>query len=468
MTPITGSEYPCCSNCCSTEESYSYQSHLNVKSDEVTVRQALSLIYPLEPQFQSTDEVWTLCHNCCDTLTRLYLLFEEFKNLCSRIPSTDSSVTKNSKSNSDSNAECDLLPSRLSDFGDLQIKKEDPLCLGGVGTNEGIGMRLRRRTLRRNSFLKELTIKVVPIDHEKIKAELKPLLPCSTETDEHELQFPPDISDTESPPGKKGAKRGRRRTNAKKLKKQAKTKKDSGVDPDSTLTEDKESGDRKPPNRQLSRAPGSKIRRRSNRRANIRYVCAEEGCPFEAQKKEDYLEHLSITHGKEGVELIPLNASDAHVCFICNSVFNSEEELSHHCSLTHIPFVKVRSHHCTQCSKSFVNKNDLRNHEALHTLTTSYACDQCPFKTRRTQELERHCRLIHLQEKNFFCSVCNKGFALRWQLIDHERVHREERMFTCTEAGCFKSFKTPSNLRQHRELHRGAKYVCHICGQSYR
>jgi len=212
-----------------------------------------------------------------------------------------------------------------------------------------------------------------------------------------------------------------------------------------------------------------KVSVKARRVALLRYICAEEGCGFEAQEKAEYMEHMETAHGKTDVQLIPVqDESDDSVCLICNYVFTSEAELASHCSSNHIPSIRIRSHACAECPKRFVTTRDLRNHEKTHVISDGFACDKCPFRTKRAQELERHRKLVHLQEKNFFCPVCEKGYALKWQLNDHARIHGEERNFLCSELGCGKAFRTPSNLRQHQELHRGSKYVCDICGQAYR
>ncbi|XP_076810518.1 uncharacterized protein LOC143453213 [Clavelina lepadiformis] len=66
----------------------------------------------------------------------------------------------------------------------------------------------------------------------------------------------------------------------------------------------------------------------------------------------------------------------------------------------------------------------------------------------------------------FQCTLCDKRFASRRTLKQHNMVHTEERPFTCTY--CSKTFRRRSHLACHERTHTGEKpYKCAICGKSY-
>lgn len=55
----------------------------------------------------------------------------------------------------------------------------------------------------------------------------------------------------------------------------------------------------------------------------------------------------------------------------------------------------IFSYKCGQCDKSFVRRNDLRTHEALHSATLEHICDTCGQKFKRASYLKRHSKTRH-------------------------------------------------------------------------
>jgi len=59
------------------------------------------------------------------------------------------------------------------------------------------------------------------------------------------------------------------------------------------------------------------------------------------------------------------------------------------------------------------------------------------------------------------CSVCGKAFARKYTLVQHLRIHTNERTHKCPVEGCGKDFVQKANLSQHMRYHTGEKpYVC--------
>jgi len=83
-----------------------------------------------------------------------------------------------------------------------------------------------------------------------------------------------------------------------------------------------------------------------------------------------------------------------------------------------------------------------------------FICDQCGATTKRSQELIRHKRLIHTEERNFVCEICERGFVEQWQLQKHMKIHGNQKDFECTEEGCTKTFRFSANLSQHMKIHK--------------
>mmetsp|Transcript_35537 Transcript_35537/g.141710 ORF Transcript_35537/g.141710 Transcript_35537/m.141710 type:complete len:312 (-) Transcript_35537:2346-3281(-) len=83
-----------------------------------------------------------------------------------------------------------------------------------------------------------------------------------------------------------------------------------------------------------------------------------------------------------------------------------------------------------------------------------------PSESRSMDNLAEHVRGISVQEpsvKNCKCNVCGKSFAKKYTLIQHQRIHNNERTHKCPIEGCGKDFVQRANLSQHMRYHTGEK-----------
>lgn len=113
------------------------------------------------------------------------------------------------------------------------------------------------------------------------------------------------------------------------------------------------------------------------------------------------------------------------------------------------------------CGRSPVRANSM---EREQTFLEKRVCRVCGQIFSRDCDLIRHMDEIHMGERAFKCSNCDKEFARRNHLAIHLRIHTGERPHTCPF--CKRAFAQRSNLNVHLRTHTGEKpYFCKSCGK---
>ncbi|CAI9732748.1 finger 2 homolog [Octopus vulgaris] len=132
---------------------------------------------------------------------------------------------------------------------------------------------------------------------------------------------------------------------------------------------------------------------------------------------------------------------------------------------SNMPYTPPKLFKCNTCEKVFAQKVNLQNHERTHTGQKPYVCLVCLKAFSQRTNLRNHER-IHSGERPYICLVCSKSFSQRTNLRNHERIHSGERPYKCLT--CSKAFSQLTNLRNHERIHTGIKpYTCSVCLKSF-
>ncbi|XP_073403829.1 uncharacterized protein [Dendrobates tinctorius] len=120
---------------------------------------------------------------------------------------------------------------------------------------------------------------------------------------------------------------------------------------------------------------------------------------------------------------------------------------------------------CSVCDKSFNQKSQLVRHERNHTGEKPFPCSECGKCYSNKSRLVRHQR-IHTGEKPFSCTECGKCFNQKTNLVTHLKIHTGEKPYSCLDCG--KCFKQKSELVTHLRIHTGEKpFSCSTCGKCF-
>ena len=111
-------------------------------------------------------------------------------------------------------------------------------------------------------------------------------------------------------------------------------------------------------------------------------------------------------------------------CDVCGDQFADSSSLSTHLQSTHLD---LSTHSCSQCTKSFYLKENLRKHVVL-----------CHPDTR---------------PRPWVCPHCTRPFLTKRHLSSHLSTHSREKPHVC--ADCGRTFRRSSNLQQHaKAMHK--------------
>ncbi|XP_055606519.1 zinc finger protein 19-like [Uranotaenia lowii] len=209
------------------------------------------------------------------------------------------------------------------------------------------------------------------------------------------------------------------------------------------------------------------------KRENRVYPCVECGETF---KTYDEMKSHSLIHPENhvvcevcGVALKNAYSLKAHMerhedsrkysCEYCDYSANTKLSLKSHMNI-HTQDNKTK--HCEVCGVAFRTTSRLKRHMEGHENERKYACEQCPARFNTTNALRNHHIRVHMAIRHP-CEHCDKTFDQKIALRDHvERVHHIQTNFVCEI--CVVTFDSQEKLDVHHQRHSNPKPLeCSIC-----
>ena len=127
--------------------------------------------------------------------------------------------------------------------------------------------------------------------------------------------------------------------------------------------------------------------------------------------------------------------------------------------------IKKLACHYEGCEKTFNRQARLSEHLRSHTNTRPFKCSHCPKDFLRDSHLKHHVKSAHSDIRDYTCSHagCGKSFATGTRLRRHEATHSGENKHTCTGYDdCNQTFRKKETLHRHiLQAHQNIKpFAC--------
>ena len=190
-------------------------------------------------------------------------------------------------------------------------------------------------------------------------------------------------------------------------------------------------------------------------------------CDKTFTSRADYKKHESENHVKDGMIVCPYPNCDKK--YKATETRYGQSKLIVRHILRHKGKQEEESFVCPECGKTFKNRGSLRPHMALHKGEKTIHCDECDSSYYTTSALLSHKMRQHDDQAEVICPECGKTCSNKYTLKRHMIRHTGERQFKCDWEGCGKSFYDSQVLKVHEKLHLDLKeFQCSLCPKQFR
>lgn len=187
-----------------------------------------------------------------------------------------------------------------------------------------------------------------------------------------------------------------------------------------------------------------------------------ESTPLIRTEKHDQCWQISLNDQQETVSKSPVPEASLQ-CTECHKTFMNKEDMIQH-ELSHqTPFS------CSVCSLKFSHRRGFKKHMRLHGIlvkptSVKYTCRHCSVNCPTLSALHTHL-LIHTDQKPYLCDKCGLKFRRPNALKAHDlAVHNSRVLHRCPQ--CDVSSLSKSSLLRHIQcVHGGVRrFICGLCG----
>lgn len=153
-----------------------------------------------------------------------------------------------------------------------------------------------------------------------------------------------------------------------------------------------------------------------------------------------------------------------YACTLCTAKFVCKSDVMKHIRCSH---TNPRPMQCPKCPKRFRSKFDLTEHDNVHKGIKPYQCSDCGQSYHHKVSLQMHVK-SHLPPQNLACEYCGKVFPFRTRLLSHiGSVHlKNRRNFRCRF--CYNLYSSLSVLNEHIKTRHATTYTCDICSKTFK
>ena len=186
--------------------------------------------------------------------------------------------------------------------------------------------------------------------------------------------------------------------------------------------------------------------------------------------EEQWMKTLKI-QGLTGLEYD--SSCNMYTCSQCKKKFSGKHNFMQHVNAVHLG---KRPWACEVCKIGFTTKNVMKEHmlnkhpEHLKEEEKElHLCEICGYTYHTRTSLRSHIYYVHDEMRTslsshsniYVCCHCNKGFRVKFVLIDHiNAVHFLKQKCNI----CSKTFTSKQGLKFHKDIHSDEpKYKCEIC-----
>lgn len=122
--------------------------------------------------------------------------------------------------------------------------------------------------------------------------------------------------------------------------------------------------------------------------------------------------------------------------------------------------------HFRACCRNYSSKSNLSQHiKDWHYKRKNYACETCDKKFARKSTLKNHQR-VHTGAKLFSCNICEKPFKSQFNLKVHRLNYHDKNDNRCRS--CNKKLRNEDERRIHELAHEGNQYfICRTCNMKF-